>query len=88
MFSLFRSPVHIVATSKSLHSYARPPPVLSEGESCLSTNHWEERTNIKRERVCLFNTIRLDLQIRKILFFSNTIQEKVIQTMKHYIFVK
>ncbi|XP_055508969.1 HMG box-containing protein 1 [Leucoraja erinacea] len=46
-----RSPVHIVATSKSLHSYARPPPVLSEGESCLSTNHWEERTNIKRERM-------------------------------------
>ncbi|XP_078409544.1 HMG box-containing protein 1 isoform X1 [Cetorhinus maximus] len=45
-----RSPVHIVATSKSLHSYARPPPTVSESETNFSTSHWEEQTTIKRER--------------------------------------
>ncbi|KAG8439927.1 hypothetical protein GDO86_005915 [Hymenochirus boettgeri] len=44
------SPVHIIATSKSLHSYARPPPVSAESESNLSKSHWREETSVIHER--------------------------------------
>ncbi|XP_077328560.1 HMG box-containing protein 1 [Lithobates pipiens] len=43
------SPVHIIATSKSLHSYARPPPV-SPNESDLSKCDWKEETSVRHER--------------------------------------
>ncbi|XP_030072165.1 HMG box-containing protein 1 isoform X2 [Microcaecilia unicolor] len=46
------SPVHIIATSKSLHSYARPPPVSSrsEHEPTFSRHHWKEMTSARHER--------------------------------------
>ncbi|KAJ7329583.1 hypothetical protein JRQ81_015757 [Phrynocephalus forsythii] len=49
------SPVHLIATSKSLHSYARPPPELSQSEPGFSKHdvgHWpvrHERTNSESE---------------------------------------
>ncbi|KAM9312505.1 HMG box-containing protein 1 [Gastrophryne carolinensis] len=44
------SPVHIIATSKSLHSYARPPPASTENESHLSKSHWKEEPSVRHER--------------------------------------
>ncbi|XP_039617128.1 HMG box-containing protein 1 isoform X1 [Polypterus senegalus] len=44
------SPVHIIATSNSLHSYARPPPSSTDGEPNYSKNHWKERSIHKHER--------------------------------------
>ncbi|XP_015207771.1 HMG box-containing protein 1 isoform X2 [Lepisosteus oculatus] len=44
------SPVHIIATSNSLHSYARPPPASSSSEPSLSKTHWKERAAVKHER--------------------------------------
>ncbi|XP_029471188.1 HMG box-containing protein 1 isoform X2 [Rhinatrema bivittatum] len=46
------SPVHIIATSKSLHSYARPPPVSSRSasEPVFSKHHWKEATSVRHER--------------------------------------
>ncbi|XP_069485239.1 HMG box-containing protein 1 isoform X2 [Ambystoma mexicanum] len=44
------SPVNIIATSNSLHSYARPPPVTSESEPNFSKHHWKVETPIKHER--------------------------------------
>eukprot|EP00069_Balaena_mysticetus_P019757 bmy_12515T0 len=45
------SPVHIIATSKSLHSYARPPPVSSsKGEPAFPHHHWKEQTPVRHER--------------------------------------
>lgn len=44
------SPVHLIATSKSLHSYARPPPGLSESDSGFSKHHIDE-TPVRHERV-------------------------------------
>ncbi|XP_075455829.1 HMG box-containing protein 1 [Ascaphus truei] len=44
------SPVHIIATSKSLHSYARPPPVSTESETNISKNHWKEERRVRHER--------------------------------------
>eukprot|EP00079_Xenopus_tropicalis_P033768 XP_017947539.1 PREDICTED: HMG box-containing protein 1 isoform X1 [Xenopus tropicalis] len=44
------SPVHIIATSKSLHSYARPPPVPTESKSNVSRSHWREETMVRHER--------------------------------------
>ncbi|XP_068132381.1 HMG box-containing protein 1 isoform X1 [Hyperolius riggenbachi] len=44
------SPVHIIATSKSLHSYARPPPASPEDESSISKSHWKEDTPIRHQR--------------------------------------
>ncbi|XP_044136131.1 HMG box-containing protein 1 [Bufo gargarizans] len=44
------SPVHIIATSKSLHSYARPPPVSTESESNVSKSHWKEERPVRHER--------------------------------------
>ncbi|XP_041110759.1 HMG box-containing protein 1-like isoform X2 [Polyodon spathula] len=44
------SPVHIIATSKSLHSYARPPPCASDSEPRFSETHWKERAVVKHER--------------------------------------
>lgn len=46
------SPVNIIATSKSLHSYARPPPA-SESELNLSKHHWKEETSIKQEQASI-----------------------------------
>ncbi|XP_042191088.1 HMG box-containing protein 1 isoform X1 [Callorhinchus milii] len=48
-----RAPVHLLATSKSLHSYARPPPTpsASDSETGFSSAHWADQTTIKRERV-------------------------------------
>ncbi|XP_053575151.1 HMG box-containing protein 1 [Bombina bombina] len=42
------SPVHIIATSKSLHSYARPPP--TESEPSFTKNHWKEEQSVRHER--------------------------------------
>ncbi|KAB0400821.1 hypothetical protein E2I00_003055 [Balaenoptera physalus] len=54
------SPVHIIATSKSLHSYARPPPVSSsKGEPAFPHHHWKEQTPVRHGRVSLF--VRLNL---------------------------
>uniref|UniRef100_A0A8C8ZYR4 HMG box-containing protein 1 n=1 Tax=Prolemur simus TaxID=1328070 RepID=A0A8C8ZYR4_PROSS len=49
------SPVHIIATSKSLHSYARPPPVSSSSESgpAFPHHHWKEETPVRHERSVL-----------------------------------
>ncbi|KAL1784012.1 HMG box-containing protein 1 isoform X1 [Sigmodon hispidus] len=46
------SPVHIIATSKSLHSYARPPPVSSSSKSrpAFPHDHWKEETPVRHER--------------------------------------
>nr|XP_054970787.1 HMG box-containing protein 1 isoform X4 [Pan paniscus] len=46
------SPVHIIATSKSLHSYARPPPVSSSSKSepAFPHHHWKEETPVRHER--------------------------------------
>uniref|UniRef100_A0A5F8H286 HMG box-containing protein 1 n=1 Tax=Monodelphis domestica TaxID=13616 RepID=A0A5F8H286_MONDO len=45
------SPVHIIATSKSLHSYARPPPVSSsKGETTFSNHHWKDEGSVRHER--------------------------------------
>ncbi|OBS70747.1 hypothetical protein A6R68_00713, partial [Neotoma lepida] len=46
------SPVHIIATSKSLHSYARPPPVSSSSKSrpAFPHDHWKEETAVRHER--------------------------------------
>ncbi|XP_053319176.1 HMG box-containing protein 1 isoform X2 [Spea bombifrons] len=44
------SPVHIIATSKSLHSYARPPPASSESETSPSKSHWKEESAVRRQR--------------------------------------
>ncbi|MGH0150383.1 UNVERIFIED_CONTAM: hypothetical protein FKN15_020505 [Acipenser sinensis] len=44
------SPVHIIATSKSLHSYARPPPSTSNSEPRVSETRWKERAVVKHER--------------------------------------
>ncbi|EHB15694.1 HMG box-containing protein 1 [Heterocephalus glaber] len=46
------SPVHIIATSKSLHSYARPPPVSSSSKSEPAFPHhrWKEETPVRHER--------------------------------------
>ncbi|XP_015684276.1 HMG box-containing protein 1 [Protobothrops mucrosquamatus] len=43
------SPVHLLATSKSLHSYARPPPESSPSETVFPKHHVEE-TPIRHER--------------------------------------
>ncbi|EMP31282.1 HMG box-containing protein 1 [Chelonia mydas] len=43
------SPVHIIATSKSLHSYARPPPGSSKSDSSFSKHHLDE-TPVRHER--------------------------------------
>ncbi|KAG8142638.1 hypothetical protein E2320_005858 [Naja naja] len=43
------SPVHLLATSKSLHSYARPPPESSPNEAVFPQHHVEE-TPIRHER--------------------------------------
>ncbi|NWX83964.1 HBP1 protein, partial [Nothoprocta ornata] len=43
------SPVHIIATSKSLHSYARPPPGSSKNDPNLSKNDLDE-TPVRHER--------------------------------------
>ncbi|KAL7976276.1 hypothetical protein Chor_002495 [Crotalus horridus] len=43
------SPVHLLATSKSLHSYARPPPEPSPSETVFPKHHVEE-TPIRHER--------------------------------------
>uniref|UniRef100_A0A2I3GWN5 HMG box-containing protein 1 n=1 Tax=Nomascus leucogenys TaxID=61853 RepID=A0A2I3GWN5_NOMLE len=49
------SPVHIIATSKSLHSYARPPPVSSSSKSepTFPHHHWKEETPVRHERSVL-----------------------------------
>uniref|UniRef100_A0A2K5UQ27 HMG box-containing protein 1 n=1 Tax=Macaca fascicularis TaxID=9541 RepID=A0A2K5UQ27_MACFA len=49
------SPVHIIATSKSLHSYARPPPVSSSSKSepAFPHHHWKEETPVRHERSVL-----------------------------------
>lgn len=44
------SPVHIIATSKSLHSYARPPPVASSKGEPAFPHHWKEQTPVRHER--------------------------------------
>ncbi|XP_010116622.1 PREDICTED: HMG box-containing protein 1-like, partial [Chlamydotis macqueenii] len=43
------SPVHIIATSKSLHSYARPPPGSSKNDPNFSKNDLDE-TPVRHER--------------------------------------
>ncbi|XP_024075639.1 HMG box-containing protein 1 isoform X1 [Terrapene carolina triunguis] len=43
------SPVHIIATSKSLHSYARPPPGSSKSDPSFSKHHLDE-TSVRHER--------------------------------------
>ncbi|KAL8202178.1 UNVERIFIED_CONTAM: HMG box-containing protein 1 [Gekko kuhli] len=43
------SPVHLIATSKSLHSYARPPPVSSQSDSGFPKHHIDE-TPVRHER--------------------------------------
>uniref|UniRef100_A0A2K5QML7 HMG box-containing protein 1 n=1 Tax=Cebus imitator TaxID=2715852 RepID=A0A2K5QML7_CEBIM len=55
------SPVHIIATSKSLHSYARPPPVSSSSKSepAFPHHHWKEETPVRHERVSLFSVLKL-----------------------------
>lgn len=54
------SPVHIIATSKSLHSYARPPPVSSsKSEPAFPHHHWKEETPVRHERVSVFMSINL-----------------------------
>uniref|UniRef100_A0A2K6T270 HMG box-containing protein 1 n=1 Tax=Saimiri boliviensis boliviensis TaxID=39432 RepID=A0A2K6T270_SAIBB len=55
------SPVHIIATSKSLHSYARPPPVSSSSKSepAFPHHHWKEETPVRHERVGLFSVLKL-----------------------------
>ncbi|XP_063304163.1 HMG box-containing protein 1 [Pelobates fuscus] len=44
------SPVHIIATSKSLHSYARPPPVSPDRETRTSKSHWKEEPSVRHQR--------------------------------------
>uniref|UniRef100_A0A8C6DMY1 HMG box-containing protein 1 n=1 Tax=Moschus moschiferus TaxID=68415 RepID=A0A8C6DMY1_MOSMO len=44
------SPVHIIATSKSLHSYTRPPPVASSKGEPAFPHHWKEQTPVRHER--------------------------------------
>lgn len=44
------SPVHLIATSKSLHSYARPPPELSRSESGFSKRDVSD-SPVRHERV-------------------------------------
>lgn len=62
MLLYFRSsPVHIIATSKSLHSYARPPPVSSSSKSEPAfPHHWKEETPVRHERVSLFMSLNFD----------------------------
>ncbi len=43
------SPVHIIATSKSLHSYARPPPGSSKNDPNFSKSDLDE-TPVRHER--------------------------------------
>uniref|UniRef100_A0A8C5RPG8 HMG box-containing protein 1 n=1 Tax=Laticauda laticaudata TaxID=8630 RepID=A0A8C5RPG8_LATLA len=43
------SPVHLLATSKSLHSYARPPPESSPNETVFP-KHQVEETPVRHER--------------------------------------
>ncbi|XP_028933806.1 HMG box-containing protein 1 isoform X1 [Ornithorhynchus anatinus] len=44
------SPVHIIATSKSLHSYARPPPAVAKSEPAFSNHLWKEEAKVRHER--------------------------------------
>ncbi|RLW01942.1 hypothetical protein DV515_00007511 [Chloebia gouldiae] len=44
------SPVRIIATSKSLHSYARPPPGSSNNDPNFSKNDVDE-TAVRHERL-------------------------------------
>nr|BAE87642.1 unnamed protein product [Macaca fascicularis] len=55
------SPVHIIATSKSLHSYARPPPVSSSSKSepAFPHHHWKEETPVRHERANSESVLKL-----------------------------
>nr|XP_006006054.2 PREDICTED: HMG box-containing protein 1 isoform X2 [Latimeria chalumnae] len=44
------SPVHIIATSKSLHSYARPPPSSSVSKPCFSKKLWNEQATVEHQQ--------------------------------------
>ncbi|XP_038597394.1 HMG box-containing protein 1 isoform X2 [Tachyglossus aculeatus] len=50
LYDLGSSPVHIIATSKSLHSYARPPPTVAKSEPAFSSHPWKGKAKIRHER--------------------------------------
>ncbi|XP_043944473.1 HMG box-containing protein 1 isoform X2 [Protopterus annectens] len=46
------SPVSVLATSKSLHSYARPPPSSSKNMPDFTKIHWKEDAAVRHEMAC------------------------------------
>ncbi|KAL6081186.1 hypothetical protein STEG23_012158 [Scotinomys teguina] len=81
------SPVHITVTSKSLHSYAHPPPVSSSSKSRPASphDHWKEEAPVRHERANTHNCASTRKAIRNGKMLKTLLEPKAVIMRKEEI---